>query len=448
MQNSSVSLPKAGPGPASKPRSKWPLIVLCVILILALAAGVAAIGGYFWLQNERAGQWSWQDPMLAVDSTRIRPDIAVITLLGQPASTVVQQAIAAHEPDTAYATLVHSSTMGDVERSGNLQLLGSEFEARGAFDLAALAYQQMADLAALSPTMPDTMRAQSSLDAAEGFIRLDRVESAGPMLRQAEALARYSPLMAPVQRQEVARRLRGIYVQLGQAEAAQDLDQLIREPRGLPTDRYLRGPFLSNFQGLFVLPPQVQQAVDERRRQAIEFVAAWDTGDRAKIEQGRSQLAGALLVEDSLRRDTLESSLEAAATLADQAAVALEQVHWLALKLQVASNALGYALVPEWQEDQAAIRDDLGKAYDTLLGLYRDQAAELADPNDMAVARVEILKLTNLLGRLGLYPDYDQDGLAEALRQSQDQAQDVLPLLAIDERWGDGIIFRLAEAFD
>ena len=184
-------------------------------------------------ETSAPAQWSWQDPLLGIDSSRIRPDIAVIALLDQPTSALAQQAFAAREPDTAYAVLVHSSSMSDVERSGNLQLLGSDFESTGAFDLAALAYQQMNDLAALSPTMPDTMRAQSSLDAAEGFIRLERVDTAEPILRQAETLARYSPLMAPVQRQEVAVRLRDIYRQLGKEDQAQALDQLIREPSGL-----------------------------------------------------------------------------------------------------------------------------------------------------------------------------------------------------------------------
>jgi hypothetical protein len=448
MQSSPVLSSQAEPRSASKKRSTRLLVVLLVVLILAMVVGLAAFGGYFVLQNQRAGQWSWQDPLLAVDSTRVRPDIAVMTLLGQSESSIVQQALAAGEPDTAYAALVHGSSMSDAERSGNLQLLGSEFEASGALDLAALSYQQMADLAALSPVMPDTMRAQSSLDAAEGFVRLEQFDSAEPVLRQAETLARYSPLMAPVQRREVARRLRGIYRDLGQEEQAQALDQLVREPRGLPTDRYLRGPFVPGFQGVFVLPAELQQAVDERRRQAIAFVQAWDTDDPATIEQARSQLAGALLVEDSVRRNIYPATLRGAAALPDQAAVAQEQVNWLALKQLVGDGALGYALVPEWQKDRDSIHTALGEAHDTLLGLYRDQAAQLSDANDIAAARVEILRLQTLWGRLGLYPGYDEEGLAQALREAQEQAMQVLPLLLVDERWGDGVIFRLAEDFN
>lgn len=90
---------------------------------------------------------------------------------------------------------------------------------------------------------------------------------------------------------------------------------------------------------------------------------------------------------------------------------------------------LGTCSSPNGKTRRNSIREELGKAYDTLLDLYHDQAAALSDPNDMAAARVEILRLQNLWGRLGLYPDYDQNGLAQALRQAQEQAMDVLPLL-------------------
>ena len=154
------------------------------------------------------------------------------------------------------------------------------------------------------------------------------------------------------------------------------------------------------------------------------------------------------MVEDGVRREIFQPSLRSAVTLPEQAAVAQEQVNWLALKSLIAEGGLGYVLVPEWQKEKDSIREDLGKAYDTLLDLYRDQAAALSDPNDMAAARCEIMRLQNLWGRLGLYPDYDQNGLAQALRQAQEQAMDVLPLLIQDEPWGNGIVFRLTEAFE
>ena len=241
-------------------------------------------------------QWTWQDPLTAVDLARVRADLAVIALLDQPAGNLVQQAVQASEPDTAYAILVHNARSSDAERSGSAQLVGRAFEQIPAQDLAALSYQQMLDIAALSPTMADPMRAQVSLDAARGFVRSGLPDAARPALQQAEVLARYSPLLAPVQRQDVARQLQAIYRELGQPEQAAALDQLVREPRGVPTSKFVRGPFLPQFTGSLVVPDDLQRATDERKRQVFTFLQAWDSGDAAQIEAARSKLAGALLV--------------------------------------------------------------------------------------------------------------------------------------------------------
>jgi hypothetical protein len=54
----------------------------------------------------------------------VRPDLAVIALLDQPAGSLVQQAVLASEPDTGYAILVNSARSSDAERSGSAQLVG------------------------------------------------------------------------------------------------------------------------------------------------------------------------------------------------------------------------------------------------------------------------------------------------------------------------------------
>ena len=65
-------------------RRNWLLIALGALLIFALLIGISAIAGYFLLRNQAAGDWTWQDPLLALDATRVRPDIAVLTLLDEP----------------------------------------------------------------------------------------------------------------------------------------------------------------------------------------------------------------------------------------------------------------------------------------------------------------------------------------------------------------------------
>jgi hypothetical protein len=441
-----------GPATAGHPRldkrRKRLVVLLAAMLVLTLLVGLTAVGGYIYLRNDRSVQWTWQDPLTGVDARRVRPDLAVIVLLDQPAGNLVQQAVLAGEPDTAHAILAHSSRSSDAERSGSAHLVGRAFEQIPAQDLAALSFQQMLDIAALSPTMADPMRAQISLDAARGFIRLGLADAAGPALQQAEVLARYSPLLAPVQRQDVARQLQAIYRDLGQPEQAAALDQVVNEPRGVPTSKFVRGPFLSQFVGPLAVPEDLQRAMEARKSQVYLFLQAWDSGDPAQIEAARSSLAGALLVEDRLRRDLLPARDRVALELYEKAALALDHAQWLALKYMIGSGALGVAIVPEWGQALGQIAADLRAAHDQVFALYRDQAAGLLDPDDARAARVEILRQQNLLGRLGLYPGYDEAALGVALEQAQRDADDILPLLVARERWGSGEVFQIVETFD
>ncbi len=448
MTTHDFSAPVAAGQPRPDKRRKGLVALLAFLLAVTLLIGLIAIGSYFYLRNNRSTQWSWQDPQSAVDSSRVRPDLGVITLLDQPASSLVQQAVQANEPDTAFALLVTNGRSSDAERSGSAQLVGRAFEAIPTQDLAALSYQQMLDIAALSPTMADPMRAQVSLDAARGFVRLGLPDAARPALEQAEVLARYSPLLAPVQRQDVARQLQAVYRELGQEEQATELDQLVRDPRGVPTSKYVRGPFLPGFVSPVLTPDDLRRASEERQRQVYAFLAAWDSGDPAQVEAARSQLAGALLVEDRLRSELLPARDRTAVQPAEKAAVALDHVQWLALKSAIASGALGHSVVPEWGQAREQIASDLRAAYDTLFGLYRDQAGALTDPDDARAARVEVLRQQNLLGRLGLYPGYDAAALGLALEQAQRDAGDILPLLITREDWGSGDVFRIVETFD
>jgi hypothetical protein len=448
MTTHDFTAPAAASQPSLDRRRKGLVALLAVLLLLTLLVGLAAISGYFYLRNNRSVEWTWQDPLAAVDPSRVRADLAVITLLDQPAGSLVQQAVLASEPDTAYAILVNSVRSSDAERSGSAQLVGRAFEQVPAQDLAALSYQQMLDIAALSPTLADPMRAQVSLDAARGFVRFGLADAAQPALQQAEVLARYSPLLAPVQRQDVARQLQAIYREMGQPERAATLDQLVSEPRGVPTSKFVRGPFLPQFAGPLVVPEELQQATDERRRQVYTFLQAWDSGDPAQIEAARTKLAGALLVEDRLRRDLLPARDRVAIELYEKTAVALDHAQWLALKYMVGSGALGFAVVPEWGQALGQIAADLRAAYDQVFSLYRDQAAALLNQDDARAARVEILRQQNLLGRLGLYPGYDEAALGMALEQAQRDAEDILPLLVAREGWGSGEVFQIVEAFD
>ncbi len=437
------------PGAASRPdrQRNWLLIALVVALIVALVIGVVAIAGYFVLTRPRSDQWTWQSPTGAVDITRVRPDIAVITLTGDPPAPTVQEALAAGEPDSAYATLVFSTQLTDAERVGQLLPVAKAFEAVNSPDLAALSYQQLHSLAALSVTLSDYERARASLDAAEGFVRLGKKAAARPSLAQAEALALYSPLLAPVQRQEITQRLVRIYQQAGLQRESAEAVRALRQPQGLPDARRAVDSFLRGLQGQFTAPEQLVLAEQERKRQAVAFIQAWDASAGADIEAARAALAGVLLQEDGLREATFAAALGASLPLPDQAAVLQAKIDWLTTKWMIASGAMGFNLVPEWQVAEPQVAAALKLAYEQLFANYEQQIAQLPAADEVNLARVEVLRQQLLAARLGLYPDYLEDNLALKLRAAQEAAADRLPLLVIDEPWGRGRVFRLSEAF-
>jgi hypothetical protein len=444
MQNTA-----AQPLPSNRQTRKqpsWGLIALVVALVAALLIGLLAIGAYFLLSTQRATQWTWQDPQPAVDTTRVRPDLSVLALTGEPINAIVQEAHAVGEPDSAYAILVYNATLGDAERSGNLRLVARAFEEAGAFDLAALSYQQLHSLAALSPTLSDAERADASLTAAEGFIRLGMPDAARPSLAQAEVLARYSPLLAPVKKQRIAESLVALYVGAGMADDAKQAAQWMREVGGLPDARLVRGPYLSSFQVSPVEPQQLADARLARQRRALDFVAAWDTTGSVD-EQARANLASALLQEDGIRQAVFAAEIEASPQLVAKAGTLQSYINWLTLKLMIAEQGMGFSLVPEWETQAENIRVQLAQAYDTLYRNYADQVGALPSAGDRGFARVEVLRDAMLKGRLGFYPDYPEQGLADRLQAAQEEIADQLPLLVVDEPWGDGRIFRLAESF-
>lgn len=442
----SVTTPRPGVQQPGQRRNRV-LLLLVVLLILALLVALAAFGGYFWLTRQRSAEWTWQNPVAAVDITRVRPDFAVLTLAGMPSAAIAQEALASGEPDSALAALAYSTSLTDAERLGLLLPIAKHFEEINAFDLAALAYQQMHSLAALSTTLSDYARAQASLEAAQGFIRLDKATAAEPSLAQAETLARYSVLLAPVQRQEITLRLVQTYQQAGRERQADEVARLAADPRTLPDARHSPGPWLPGFQGQFLPPSPLVEAENARRQRAMDFLDAWDASEGKDVEAARAELAAALLQEDGVRQAVFATQIAEAASLADKAAVLRAKIDWLTVRLMIGRGAMGFDLVPEWRLAADRTADELVQAYDQLFKNYSDQVAALPNPDDIGLARVELMREQILRGRLGQIPDYPEENWAQQLREVQQSVQDRLPLLVIDEPWGGGKVFRLSESF-
>jgi flagellar basal body-associated protein FliL len=103
-------------------RSQAGLIVAVVVLAVA---GLALIGAYFYLSRQPASADSgWVNPQALTRASNIAPDLAVLTLAGEPDDRIIRASLDANERETAYATLAYSMLLPDTVRGGQWLVMG------------------------------------------------------------------------------------------------------------------------------------------------------------------------------------------------------------------------------------------------------------------------------------------------------------------------------------
>ncbi|HIC87850.1 MAG TPA: hypothetical protein EYP04_00355 [Anaerolineae bacterium] len=274
-----------------------------------------------------------------------------------------------------------------------------------------------------------------------------REDVARAALEQAETLALHSPRLRPAQREELLLRLARIYRKYGDREKARRLTAQAAEPLpGVTPTKEV--PYLKAFQGHFT-PDSAMEAAVVARRQWVAVLIRELLGRGAKKKTLKS-LAEALLEEDAARDAFYQQALPQTPQLSVQAAILQDHIDWLTIKYRIARGGFGMSLVPIWEEEAGAIRAELTQQYEALFALYADQVTALPDAGDIDRARLQVLRVEILLGRLGLYPDYPEEELINALTEAEDQLYVIGtadPLRIVPRRVGDGQLFVL-ESFE
>ena len=412
----------AGSTPVARgPRSvRWPQIGLLVAVALLAVAGLVLLGTYFFLSRQTVADTGWVDPQADVNAKAIAPDIAVLTLAGEPDDRIIRAALDAGERETAYSTLAYSVLLPDTVRSGQwLMLAGSEKTTDP--ERAAVDYQAAVDLATLGPTLGDPARADITLQAARGYGQTDKSWLPPLLVAQAENIARYSTTLLPAQRRDTLNQVAAAYDRLGQPAAAKSLRDNIAAYSagpGLVIER--PKPLLPSLRGAVTLPPDVTAVLGARQQAAAAFAARWLNAAPSEREALARSLAQALEQEDTARTAFYNSA--ANLPLADSLALLHDRINWLTIKLRAARGAYGVSLVPAWESQIDALTSELTAAYTDLVNGYGRQLDTL-DPVEAANARVELLRQAVLWVRLGLFPD---QGAEEALgRQLGDASKDL-----------------------
>lgn len=406
----------AGTAPAAR-AVRWPQVALIVAVVFLAVAGVALLATYFVMSSQPAGVPSWIGPHDALQETAVAPDIAVLTLAGEPDDRIIRASLDAGERETASATLAYSVLLPDPIRSGQWLILASAYRDDDP-TRAATAYHAAADLAALGPTLGDPARAEISLQAARGFGGLDRTGLAPLLIAQAENIARFSPTLLPGQRRDLLNQVAAAYERLNQVETARKIRDNIAAYSagpGVPTER--PEPLLATLRGAVTLPADVITAMSARQQAAAALAARWLSADPAERETLAAALGETLEQEDAARTSFYATA--GSLSEADRLALLHDRINWLTIKLRVARGAFGTSLVPTWEgQAEDGIRAELAAGYIELINGYGRQLDTL-DPVEALNARVELLRQGVLWVRLGLFPDGDaEEALARQLSEA------------------------------
>ncbi len=396
----------------------WLLVALVVGVIVLALVGVALLGTYFILSRQHATDAGWVNPVEAVQGTAVAPDLAILTLAGEPDDRIIRAALDSREPETAYATLAHSTLLPDNLRSGGWLLLARNYQQQDPAR-AEIGYQVALDLAALGPNLGDMSRADLSLQAARGYAALGKSQIARLALAQAENIGRYSLSLLPAQRRALLNQVADVYQVLADAASARTIRERIEAYAAGPGVTVPSGEsLLSTLRGGVVLPQSVASAMAARQQAAADLAARWLSSSSGSRETLTQALGKALTDEDAAREEFYAGA--DTLPLSDRLVLLHDKLAWLAVKYRAAQGGYGISLVPDWETQVEEIRTTLASTYTELINGYGEQLDTL-DASEAAQARVELLRQGVLWSRLGLFQDHAEETLSQQLVDASSQ---------------------------
>ncbi len=396
------------------------LFALTGVILLAAVGALALAASTLLVPSAVVSPLVWSDPLVAIDPALIAPDIALRSLAGEPEDVTAEQALRVESAEqslsikeqmqaTAYASIVYSAGMDDTRRAGLLLLLADRYMLTKNRERAALCAYQVYDIAALSPTLNDFIRAEASLRVATIWRATDHEELARLALEQAANVTGGSLVLQSSQRRILWEQIAAQYRALGDAESAEQMQaraEKAEPPRAGPRPM---GLVVATLPAPEPNSAEVGQAVFERQKRALVIVESLSRGLQSGVAPDigpeTADLAEYLRREDAARK-ALYDRLMVSPELGPRVGAARARAQWLTLKLRVAQRGYGLSIVPEWEEAVATIRAELALAHADYLALRLDQITALPDAEDFNRGRLEVLRESVLHGRLGLYPDF------------------------------------------
>jgi hypothetical protein len=433
-------------------RGKLGWILLAALGILLVVA-VASLVTYLVLRQQPSSASSWSDPVGAIVPGEIVPGLALYPLAGAAELETVDAAMATGDLETAYALLMFGSDMTDAQRIGHLILLGDQFSAAEKPDRAGLSYQQVYDLAVLSPRLNDPARADALMAGGKGWAGLGEKTKALEAYDQVYLIAAQSPYLQMANRRDLLTELETAYGELGEKDRAEGArTRIVELDQQAPSSSPVTSAELPNLpnEEAGVSSPEVGVLEEARRQAAYALIEGLAGGGEPPADLVNG-LATALKAEDAAKLDLYSRELGGTTQSGKRIGIEQQWIRWLMLKYQVASKGLGLSLVPEWEAQLPAIQSDLSKANEGLFFDYEDLVAALPEASLMQPGSYEVRRQAIEDGRLGRYPNYPAQQLADKLQEAVRGLIDAggTDALYVDVRPDDsGLYFFLSPASD
>jgi tetratricopeptide (TPR) repeat protein len=399
----------------------WVILGFLVLLILV---GLVSGGAYLYLQFSGSSQGT--DFVQQLRKDEIDPSLALLTLAGVEDLEVVNQAQAAGELETAYATILFGTEVADGERVGSLLLLAPAYVAAGDSNRAQLCYQQANLIATLSPTLSDFAKANAYLEIGQGLAELGNKGEALSNYDQAYVVASHSPYLRDPHRADVLGKLAGAYQALGEGRKAGECSAQqaeIQYVSGEPGEESGNPPVQPTSPLTMEIPEPTEAMIasyEQRRvetvQQVIDFLEGTSGGETIP-EDLMTDATQALLNENDAREAIYEQQLAGASSMVLKIGIAEAKVDWLTIKYRIALGGYGLELVPAWTDDVADIRAELNAAYGELHNAYDEQISTFSDDTAVDRAWFHLLRFEIERGRSGLYPEYPEEELLSRLTE-------------------------------
>jgi hypothetical protein len=392
-----------------------PLIAWVLVGLLGLAAiGAVVVGALIVYAGRQVV--AIRPSGLAGSLKRENLDAALLLrdLAGMPDVQVLDYALTTGKTETGFAIVAFSDELDDPDRASALLSLARSYTGANESAKAAVCYQALVNLAALGAGFHDYQRADLLLQSGDGLSRLGRRLEAEEAFDRVGEIARFSPALPAAVRVQLLQTLAGKYTSLERDFKVADVSHGAEEAAEPSADELVVVSLPANVPNWEGEPAwsEVRSREAERVSAAIELITALEGKANDQVESRRLALEKALLAENQAQNAFYARQRPKTNGISARLALARQRVGWLSLRWRVASRGFGLGLVPDWERSLPEIEAGLRAAQEDRYTILLELAALLPDPLDARQATVDALVEELKLGRLGLYPDAPERGLA------------------------------------